>query len=161
MEGSFFDRDISWLSFNHRVLLEAGDDTVPILERIKFLSIYSSNLDEFYRVRIPALLSIKRLGQNNELSPHVASLSAMETIVMKQMKDLGNILEQKIIPELKSKNIYLVYNEDIPAFLKNDCTAYFYNQVAGFLHSIFLDEKAKDLIIENNKLPGKLVYCVR
>ena len=61
MEIAFFDRDTSWLGFNHRVLMEAKDNTVPLLERLKFLSIYSSNLDEFYRVRIPALLSLKKL----------------------------------------------------------------------------------------------------
>ena len=50
MENSYqyFKRDLSWLSFNYRVLLEAEDDTLPIYERIKFLSIYSSNLEEFY-----------------------------------------------------------------------------------------------------------------
>jgi len=60
METSFFDRDTSWLAFNSRVLMEAADETVPLLERLKFLSIYSSNLDEFYRVRIPVLLSLKK-----------------------------------------------------------------------------------------------------
>ena len=44
----YFKRDISWLSFNHRVLLEADDDTLPLYERINFISIYSSNLEEFY-----------------------------------------------------------------------------------------------------------------
>ena len=47
----YFKRDLSWLSFNYRVLLEAEDDTLPIYERIKFLSIYSSNLEEFYEIR--------------------------------------------------------------------------------------------------------------
>ena len=53
MENSYqyFKRDLSWLSFNYRVLLEAEDDTLPIYERIKFLSIYSSNLEEFYEIR--------------------------------------------------------------------------------------------------------------
>ena len=53
MENShkYFKRDISWLSFNYRVLLEAEDETLPIYERIKFLSIYSSNLEEFYEIR--------------------------------------------------------------------------------------------------------------
>ena len=54
MENSYqyFKRDLSWLSFNYRVLLEAEDDTLPIYERIKFLSIYSSNLEEFYEIRV-------------------------------------------------------------------------------------------------------------
>ena len=46
---NYFNRDISWLSFNHRVLLEADDDTLPLFERINFIAIYSSNLEEFYQ----------------------------------------------------------------------------------------------------------------
>ncbi|MDI9523310.1 MAG: RNA degradosome polyphosphate kinase, partial [Bacteroidota bacterium] len=61
----FFKRDISWLSFNERVLLEARDERLPVYERIKFLSIYSSNLEEFYKIRVSGyhsslLKSIKR-----------------------------------------------------------------------------------------------------
>ena len=52
MEYQFFKRDISWLSFNYRVLLEADDDTLPLYECINFISIYSSNLEEFYKVRV-------------------------------------------------------------------------------------------------------------
>ncbi len=48
----YFKRDISWLSFNYRVLLEAKDERLPVYERIKFLSIYSSNLEEFYKIRV-------------------------------------------------------------------------------------------------------------
>ena len=48
----YFKRDISWLSFNYRVLLEAKDKSLPVYERIKFLSIFSSNLEEFYKVRV-------------------------------------------------------------------------------------------------------------
>jgi len=57
-----FDRELSWLSFNARVLQEAGDSTVPLLERLKFLAIYSSNLDEFFRVRVASIRSLLRLG---------------------------------------------------------------------------------------------------
>ena len=62
-EAIFFNRDLSWLGFNERVLLEADKDTVPLLERIRFLSIYSSNLDEFYRVRIPVLMAIDGISR--------------------------------------------------------------------------------------------------
>ena len=48
----YFKRDISWLSFNYRVLLEADDDRLPVYERINFISIYSSNLEEFYKIRV-------------------------------------------------------------------------------------------------------------
>lgn len=48
----YFNRDISWLSFNYRVLMEADDPTVSIYDRIRFVSIYSSNLEEFYKVRV-------------------------------------------------------------------------------------------------------------
>jgi polyphosphate kinase len=149
MEFSFFDRDISWLGFNHRVLMEAGNDAVPLLERIKFLSIFSSNLDEFYRVRIPALLSLKKLEQGKANS---SLLVEIERVVTLQMEDLGVILESKIIPALKRNNIHLLYNEPIPVFLQNDCAEYFYNQVAGLLHPVILNETANGLLIENNKL---------
>jgi polyphosphate kinase len=152
MECSYFNRDISWLGFNHRVLLEAGDGAVPVLERIKFLSIYSANLDEFYRVRIPALLSLKKLEQDNPASPYTSLLADIEGIVLQQMKELGAILEHQLIPALKIRKVHLLYNEAIPDFLQKECTDYFLNQVAGFLHPVFLNEKSPGLIIENNKL---------
>ena len=65
-ENIFFDRDLSWLSFNERVLQEAANAEVPLLERIKFLSIYSSNLDEFYRVRMPVLLALTKLSEKEK-----------------------------------------------------------------------------------------------
>ena len=63
---SFFDRDLSWLSFNERVLQEAARDNVPLMERVNFLAIFSSNLDEFYRVRMPVLLAMDKLGKLKE-----------------------------------------------------------------------------------------------
>ena len=54
-ESLYINRELSWLSFNERVLLEAADTSVPLLERLKFLMIYQSNLEEFYRVRIGIL----------------------------------------------------------------------------------------------------------
>ena len=58
----FFDRDISWLSFNERVLMEAGrEDQFRYWKGFRFLSIFSSNLDEFYRVRMPALMALSKI----------------------------------------------------------------------------------------------------
>jgi polyphosphate kinase len=152
METVFFDRDTSWLSFNHRVLMEAADSNVPLLERLKFLSIYSANLDEFYRVRIPVLLSLKQIEEKKKETNIANIIATIGGIVSSQMKELGAIFEQQIIPQLKNKYIYLVYNEPIPHFLENDCTAYFIDKVAGYLQPVLLNEKLTDLIIENNKL---------
>ena len=59
----YVHRDISWLEFNYRVLQEAKDPTVPLLEKLKFLSIYSSNLDEFFRVRVANHRNLLRIGK--------------------------------------------------------------------------------------------------
>jgi len=59
-EDLYINRDISWLSFNDRVLNEAGRKEVPLLEKLQFLAIFSSNLDEFYRVRMPVLMAWKK-----------------------------------------------------------------------------------------------------
>ncbi|RZK14999.1 MAG: polyphosphate kinase 1, partial [Flavobacterium sp.] len=93
-DNNFFDRDLSWLSFNERVLAEAANTEVPLLERIKFLSIYSSNLDEFYRVRMPVLLALEKLSkkEKNHISiPDNLLTVANETIHIQQ-QNYGEIL---------------------------------------------------------------------
>ena len=62
----YIERDISWLSFNNRVLQEAKDKRVPLLERLKFLAIYSSNLEEFFRVRVAITRSVIKLGKKSQ-----------------------------------------------------------------------------------------------
>ena len=62
--SQYIERDISWLAFNHRVLQEAENPGTPLYERIKFLAIYSSNLDEFYRVRVASLRSFRQLKKS-------------------------------------------------------------------------------------------------
>ena len=62
----YIDRDISWLDFNYRVLQEAKDKSVPLLERLKFLAIYSSNLGEFFRIRVAHHRNLKNLGKNTK-----------------------------------------------------------------------------------------------
>ena len=68
--GKYINRDISWLSFNGRVLDEAKDGSLPLYERLKFLAIYSSNLDEFYKVRVAAY---RRSSQDLNLLPVILS----------------------------------------------------------------------------------------
>src|SRR5688572_16464090 len=95
-------RDISWLSFNARVLQEAADPTVPLKERIRFLGIFSNNLDEFFRVRVATLKRMVQFGHKGKMHMEVAPDEILEDIqmtVLNQQSEFNRIWEG-IIGEL-------------------------------------------------------------
>lgn len=141
----FADRDLSWLSFNERVLIEAGKEDVPLLERINFLSIYSSNLDEFYRVRMPALMALKKI-KNKDTVTEAAGM------IGQQLERFGSILTGQIIPSLKQNGIHLVYNEPIPAPCRAAAEEYFFCHLLAFLQPVTLLSGSPDFFPENNRL---------
>src|SRR5574344_845834 len=108
----YFNRDISWLSFNHRVLEEAKDPSNPLYERIKFLAIYSNNLEEFYQVRVSyyrQLLKSEELLQAKIAQVQPAKiLHQINEIVSKYQLEFNNIFDNEIIPELRKNGIALL-----------------------------------------------------
>lgn len=133
----FFDRDLSWLSFNKRLLMEAEDTSVPLLERLKFLAIYSSNLDEFFRVRVADVRSLMRIDKkkiNKELPFTPSELLAeihKETAI--QLQAYGNALE-KVYAGLKENGIVICQHvDDIPEDLKSELLSFFKSRIAPFL----------------------------
>jgi polyphosphate kinase len=151
----YFDRDISWLAFNELILQQAAKESVPLLERIKFLSIYSSNLDEFYRVRMPVQMALHHIAENESddgISEKGApTLQEARRVISAQLDKFGQILTRQIIPSLKANNIYLFYNEPIPEAVLVRVNDYFHSQVMAFLQPVDLgDDKA--FFPENNKV---------
>src|SRR3954454_6266819 len=141
-ERTFFSRDISWLSFNECVLTEAARPSVPLADRFKFLSIFSSNLDEFYRVRMPVLIAkqqyaISRPNSRFDLSYAISEFDAARQIINNQQQQFGHILTRQLIPLLAQQNILLLYHQDIAEECIPDISNYFFTSVAAFLQPLF------------------------
>jgi polyphosphate kinase len=153
----FYNRDLSWLGFNDRVLQEAADSSVPVMERIKFLSIFSSNLDEFFRVRFPAMVALSSLSgkiRKKTIPPtdkHLASFA--KEIINKQLLDFGSILREQILPELEKNDIILYYDQPILEEHKPEIRDIFLSSILSFIQPIFIAEDfAKHFTPENDKL---------
>ncbi len=137
----YVERDISWLAFNHRVLQEAEDSTVPLFERIKFLAIYSSNLGEYFAVRVAQQRNLLRIGKKTkkELDLHPRTvLKAILKLVNEQLEEFSRIFEQQIIPELRKNNIYLKRRLDLSAEQRDFVENYFNEHMLPYVQPVLL-----------------------
>ncbi|MEL7021257.1 MAG: polyphosphate kinase 1, partial [Bacteroidota bacterium] len=140
----FIARDISWLSFNERVLQEAKDKTNPLLERLKFLAIYSNNLDEFFRVRMANHRNLMRVGKKSqkrlEFDPR-KMVRAIQKRVNKQQEEFSRIFEKEIMPELKQHGIILKRRLELNDEQRNFVEQYFEDSMLPYAQPVLLVQK--------------------
>jgi polyphosphate kinase len=139
MDIRFRSREISWLSFNERLLQEASKKEVPLFERLKFLGIYSNNLDEFFRVRVAILRRLAMIGQlilAEGGNPHEI-LNQIEEIVIKQGQRFEDIYNQ-ILGELAEENIYIINEKQLTPVQGEFVTDFFKREVRPLIMPIIL-----------------------
>lgn len=152
-----YNRDLSWLGFNHRVLMEAGDSSIPLFERLKFLSIFSSNLDEFFRVRYHAVIAFSKLDKKTirkEALLNEEDISdKIQDEITTQLNEFGHILIDECIPALRENGIHFYYNEPVKPVHFAEVKEIFLSKVLSFIQPIYLGpETAYNFLPENNQL---------
>ncbi|MEG2593881.1 MAG: RNA degradosome polyphosphate kinase [Bacteroides sp.] len=153
--NQYFKRDISWLSFNYRVLLEADDDQLELYERINFISIYSSNLEEFYKIRVA---DHKAVASGATLSDEETVQSASELVeeinneVNRQMEDRIRIYEHKILPALRKNHIIFYQNSHVEPFHQPFIRDFFREEIFPYLQPVPVSKGEIVSFLRDNRL---------
>jgi polyphosphate kinase len=159
----YYPRELSWLSFNQRVLQEAADVNNPIVERIRFLGIYSNNMDEFYRVRVA---DVKRKiyihineGQLEEAEQTKLLMEKIQDKVLGMTEDFDRI-HLDVVKGLARYNIFLLGEEDLNDYHTQWLTLYFKNKILRHIAPILLSNKKVKLLSRLNDFATYLYVSV-
>ena len=161
-EKRFFNRELSWLLFNTRVMEEAGNPNHPLLERLRFLSISATNLDEFYMVRVAGLKGQVRAGvqsiSQDGLSPS-QQLRAIHTAVEKLMQDQQSLFHS-LIQEMRDEGVSLIKPDELSDDDMQWLETYFMDQVFPVLTPLAVDPAHPPTNIrKNSRTIGKAPHC--
>lgn len=142
-DNKYIDKEKSWLAFNFRVLQEAADERVPLLDRLRFLGIFSNNLDEFFRVRYAAIRRLSMSGETGEkvlggISAQKLLKEITETVIDQQSESLRilNVIEK----ELEKENIFIIHESEINKEQQNFIRDFFIQKVSPELVTIILND---------------------
>jgi polyphosphate kinase len=155
----FLNRELSWLAFNDRVLAEANDPTVPLLERVKFLAIYASNLDEFFMVRVAALRRQIEADIDTPGPDGLAPTAAMQLIVARvhqSHENIGCCFREKILPDLEAAGIFLLDEQSATAAQRAYLVKYFNKSIKPVMTPLAVDPAHPFPRLENKAL----YFCV-
>lgn len=155
MEQQYFNRDISWLSFNYRVLLEAEDETLPLYERINFMSIYSSNLEEFYKIRVAdhkAIAAGVTRSDDESVQAAVELVDAINSEVNRQLEERIRIYEKKILPALRKNHIVFYQSPSVEPFHREFVRRFFREEIFPYLAPVPVSRGRIVSFLRDNRL---------
>jgi polyphosphate kinase len=145
-------RDLSWLRFNARVLQEAQSPTVPLLERLKFMAIFSSNLDEFFKVRVATLRRLVKLKKKTRAKLTERPKRQLREVlaeVARQQEEFGVTFREQLLPALNAQRIHLVNEAELTEAQRTWVAQYFRDHVRDLLSPVALDETLHHLFLKD------------
>jgi len=137
--GTLLNRELSLLAFNHRVLAQAEDTSIPLLERLKYLCIVSSNLDEFFEVRIASLIARDRQDHGLAQPVSLPNLAEVTTVCKALVRRQYAVLNEQILPSMAGEGIHLLRHVDRDDAQRNWVKDFFEKEVRPLLTPIVLD----------------------
>ena len=145
MKNKYLNREISWLDFNSRVLQEASDINVPIIERLRFLGIFSNNLDEFFQVRYATVKRIAESGVNKNDDKNQNAIHLLDQITNKVIKlqNKSSKILNSIQSSLKKENIYFINENQVKDSQKEFLKDFFLRKISPALVTIILSKSRK------------------
>ncbi|WP_073286954.1 polyphosphate kinase 1 [Hymenobacter psychrotolerans] len=149
---ALLNRELSWLAFNRRVLQEAQNPQVPLLERLKFMAIFSSNLDEYFKVRVATLRRLVKLKKKTRAKlgedPN-EQLSNLLSEVGRQQEEFGDTFRNSLLPALRDQHIHLVAEPDLSEEQRRWVQQYFEQHVQDLLSPAILDDNLHHLFLKD------------
>ena len=145
MKNKYLNREISWLDFNSRVLQEASDINVPIIERLRFLGIFSNNLDEFFQVRYATVIRIAESGVNKNDDKNLNAIHLLDQITNKviELQNKSSKILDSIQLSLKKENIYFINENQVKDSQKEFLKDFFLRKISPALVTIILSKSRK------------------
>ncbi|KAA3439878.1 polyphosphate kinase 1 [Rufibacter hautae] len=145
-------RELSWLRFNYRVLQEAKDPRVPLLERLNFLAIFSSNLDEYFKVRVATMRRLAKLKKKTREKLEDDPLPELGEIiaeVSRQQQEFGQVFRTEILPELRREHIHLIDETECTDGQRDMALDYFRRTIKPLLVPIIFSANASPLFLKD------------